>query len=364
MKIMRNCFLIALLVTCLVGCGHTSKLEWPSSGLSTVLLIPDSNVGKVNVDNDTNFSAEIDKYSSKQYKEYVNDCKDIGFTVDGKETDDIYNSYNVDGYKISLDYSDYDGEMDIDLIAPLDMEDLIWPETGLGKLLPIPVSKKGMIEYESSSGFRAYTGDTTQEMFGDYVEACKTSGFVNVISSSDDWYSAENGNGFTAIISYEGFNTMEVNIHMDSEETSSPASTPSSTSTSSPTASVVTATNQSEKDIINSKIPNIQDLASNSFEFNDVYYIEDESGKFLDINVWDSRISDKLDSYKKANDRTEWDKTIAKAQQLYISTKDIISDTGISNVSITVKICNDNEYSYFYLWVSVNGTVTFDKYNN
>lgn len=55
----------------------------------------------------------------KVYYDFVEDCKKLGFTVDGKEDDNSYIASAEDGFRIRLHYRTLrDGTMDIELMAP------------------------------------------------------------------------------------------------------------------------------------------------------------------------------------------------------------------------------------------------------
>lgn len=44
--------------------------------------------------------------TADDYRNYINDCKDKGFTIDPDESGSSYSAYNDDGFKLVIDYSD------------------------------------------------------------------------------------------------------------------------------------------------------------------------------------------------------------------------------------------------------------------
>lgn len=45
--------------------------------------------------------------TADDYRNYINDCKDKRFTIDPDESGSSYSAYNDDGFKLVIDYSDY-----------------------------------------------------------------------------------------------------------------------------------------------------------------------------------------------------------------------------------------------------------------
>lgn len=45
--------------------------------------------------------------TADDYRNYINDCKDKGFTIDLDESGSSYSAYNDNGFKLVIDYSDY-----------------------------------------------------------------------------------------------------------------------------------------------------------------------------------------------------------------------------------------------------------------
>ena len=96
------------------------KFKWENIALSEVLPEPPSNKGSNLMNTEQYLSIDIHDVSKSDYKDYVDACRDKGFTVDLNETSDFYSASNKTGYKIMLYYYDDDEKLSINLTAPSD----------------------------------------------------------------------------------------------------------------------------------------------------------------------------------------------------------------------------------------------------
>ena len=106
----------------LTGCGKSktdeySEIKWPDSALAKMLPTPKSTTGKIITDSSDSLSIYIAETSKDDYSEYVDNCKENGFTVDYNNSDSYYTAENEDGYSLTLSYND-EKVMDISLYAP------------------------------------------------------------------------------------------------------------------------------------------------------------------------------------------------------------------------------------------------------
>ncbi|MCH5194505.1 MAG: hypothetical protein J1F11_11120 [Oscillospiraceae bacterium] len=194
------------------------KYDWPSYGISTMLPKPDAKKGEIITNSDSSFYMHTYKVSEKQYEKYIKECQDSGFTVESEKDGSRYSAYNSDGYKLSLSYYKSNDELTINLDAPKDMSKFKWPDSDIAKLLPIPKSDVGHIEWERSDGFLIYVGETTKEDFSSYVDACKEKGFTVDYRLGDDYYYGDNNDGYSLSLKYEGNKTMYIRIDAPDEE--------------------------------------------------------------------------------------------------------------------------------------------------
>ena len=234
--------LIVLFAVSRCNSDENKNLDWPITGLATVLPEPSSKKGEVTYNSDTSFSANLYKCSSSDYSDYVDACKEKGFTVDAETDTTSYTAYNEEGYKLRLLYYESEEEISIGLDAPTEMSDITWPTSGPGALLPAPPSTRGSVLQDSSDTYTVLVGDMDKDAFSAYVDQCKNAGFTVDYNSGDTFYSASNADGVKLRIDYQGFNT--VRISADASEASSTSTTTSSSdssaSTSSTDASLVT----------------------------------------------------------------------------------------------------------------------------
>ena len=98
------------------------EFEWENMVLAEMLPEPPSNKGSNLMNSDSYLSIHIHDVSKNEYKDYVNACREKGFTEDLSETSDFYSATNKAGYKLMLYYYDDDKEMSINLSAPSEEE--------------------------------------------------------------------------------------------------------------------------------------------------------------------------------------------------------------------------------------------------
>lgn len=199
------------------------KIKWPSSGLVEVIPDPKAKYGKIMNNSDTNYYAEIDKVSEDKYLDYVNKCIEAGFNVDSEKSNHSYIAYNSDGYKLQISY--YDNSYKIDLDAPTLYINFIWPNSPLVKLLPLPNSNMGKINYEYDDRFSIDVSNTSKEEYDAYVNKIMDAGFIYEYSKSEDYFSGDDQYSNHVTVSYEGFMVMNITIEKGEEvvlETSKP----------------------------------------------------------------------------------------------------------------------------------------------
>ena len=137
-------------------------------------------------------------------------CIDKGYTIESKKTGSRYEAFNSEGYELSISYSNDD--IHITLKAPEKMENINWPTTWLGSMLPVPKSNLGNINSDSSSSFRVHIGNMTMEDFNKYIEECKNKGFSEDFNKQEDRYYAKDYKGYRLSLQYLGFNVVDILI--------------------------------------------------------------------------------------------------------------------------------------------------------
>lgn len=188
------------------------KINWNDVVMGEVLPEPKKKKGNISTNSDKYLSVYIKKISKEDYKDYVEECKKKGFTVDSKNDTNSYDAYNSKGYKLRIYYSDYSKEYNISLDAPISMTENAWRETPLSKLLTKPKSNIGKVESDSDKYYTYDAGNTSKEEFSEYASSILNLGFSNNYSKGDDYFHGTNSDGYKVDISYKGNNTMRISI--------------------------------------------------------------------------------------------------------------------------------------------------------
>lgn len=101
----------------------TSEYRWPDSELANMIPQPDSPYGRISSESERSFLIDIYDVSEKQFEDYVDQCKEYGFSVDYSKMTNYYSANNEAGYSLRISYYDEDKEMGISLYVPSDQED-------------------------------------------------------------------------------------------------------------------------------------------------------------------------------------------------------------------------------------------------
>ena len=151
------------------------RLNWPEDGLATILPKPKGKYGEITTNSDSSLYIRIGKSSQDDFNKYVDSCKGMGFVIESEQSISSYNAYNADGYDLCLSF--YDDYYVIDLDAPMKPEIFTWPSSDLVKLLPVPRSNIGKINYEHADSFSVDITNTTKEEYANYVDQVLAAGF-------------------------------------------------------------------------------------------------------------------------------------------------------------------------------------------
>ena len=80
------------------------KFEWPETEFVQLIPSPKSNYGKIIVNENENFSIEVSKITIDNFKDYISQCKEKGFTEDIKQENKKFFAKNKDGYRLTVEY--------------------------------------------------------------------------------------------------------------------------------------------------------------------------------------------------------------------------------------------------------------------
>lgn len=218
MSKLKKCYVILglamLLVFGVAGCGSSAENStWPDSGLGAILPKPDAKKIDIGYNLEDSFSADIEKANEQDFTAYVAKCEEAGFTVDADSSSDEYTAYNADGYEVSITFYGSLESVSIRLSAPKVNGTIDWPAIGLATLLPVPDTNVGTIDIDTSIQFNAWIGETSLEDYKAYVNKCVENGFDVDYSNSEKVFSADNKDGVSLRLEYQGFNTMYISMH-------------------------------------------------------------------------------------------------------------------------------------------------------
>lgn len=192
--------------------GDAEKFAWSDILLADVVPEPDSLLGEIISNHDDYLSVYVYKTTLADYNEYVEACKEKGFTVEADQSEHSYYAYNAEGYKLSLYYTESDSKMHIGVDAAEQYGTLVWSDSVIASMLPVPTSATGEIMQDDEKGFRAYVSNTPIDEFKAYATTCSDAGFNIDASEYDESYSAKNSEGYKLSVSYQGNGVISISV--------------------------------------------------------------------------------------------------------------------------------------------------------
>ena len=214
--------------------GSGKKIVWDDMVLGEMLPEPPAKKGEIHENSSDELWVDIKDISDKQFTSYIDACKEIGFTIDAESNSSTYDAYNAEGYKLSLSHYGSDADLGIKLEKPMEMTNITWPTSTAGKQLPAPKSTTGKFSYEHDDNFFVYVGNTSKSDYNEYVNACSDKGFNVDYDKGEDYYYADNSEGWHISLRYEGNNVMSIDIDAPKAEDTNSTTSDSSTETSKP----------------------------------------------------------------------------------------------------------------------------------
>ncbi|MBQ2884399.1 MAG: zinc-ribbon domain-containing protein [Alphaproteobacteria bacterium] len=293
----------------------SNKYEWGKGGYYDVVPKPKTEYGTL-YEMEDRLSVYAEKINENEYRDYVSQCKEKGFTVEITEKTDSYEAYNDEGYKLKLSYDRTSKKMSLSVDAPVENNTISWPSKGLASLLPAPKSKIGEVRIDSSSQYLAYICDTSYEEYNKYVETCTEKGFDVDYSKGDDYYYADNEKGDSLALNYEGNDTMRVSIYASEDEPTKaptlqePEATKKVESTKTPEKTkepVKTEKPKEEDELINGMRPAFKESMDEYEEFFDEYceFMDkvannpDDLSLMLDYGDFMSQYTETMEAFEK-----------------------------------------------------------------
>ncbi len=214
---------LVVIASVLLLVSYGGKFDWPDNKLGNMVPHIDGVKGEIGYDNPDSLYIILEEITARQYLDYLEECQSMGFSISISEKNNSFTAFNEDGYKIDISYFS-SGDMWITIDEPISMSTFEWPNSDIAKLLPKPSSNYGKIEWESEEGFVIYVGNTTQAGYQNYVHAVSNRGFILNCNQGDYFYYAENLDGYSINLKYEGFDIMFIQIDDSNDEESSDTS--------------------------------------------------------------------------------------------------------------------------------------------
>lgn len=182
--------------------SFVETFEWPDTELSRLLPQPESDKGEIHDIDAESLWIEVHDFSISKFERYINSCKEKGFYIEGERQGNTYKAHNDRGYRLDLNFTQYNSEMTIHLNVPKVIAEFQWPSTEIGNLLPVPESNKGEISRSDEEQLRITVYNLSEDQCNAYIEACKENGFTIDSKIDSISYKAYNESGFYLELHY------------------------------------------------------------------------------------------------------------------------------------------------------------------
>lgn len=210
--ILATILVIPFLILFITNDGNSKPFDWDDVILGEVIPEPKSHMGEMISNSEDYLSLDVHKTEITDYKEYVNSCKEKGFTVGLEQLDQSFDAYNTEGYYLSIYLDENDKKMNLTLDASEKFGTFSWPDSGIANMLPAPKSNKGVISQNDDQGLSAKVSGISETDFDTYVEECIEKGFSVEAQKSGKEYSAENAEGYLLSTQYLGEGIMSIMV--------------------------------------------------------------------------------------------------------------------------------------------------------
>lgn len=192
--------------------NYNSIYTWPSSGLSRYLPKPDSPNGIIENDTKEIFEIEVYKVSFDEYKNYVENCKNTGFSLYTTEYNKTFTAYNEDEYVLNLYYFDENERLAVNVKAPYEIAKITWPKSDLVKFIPKPSSSEGHIFFENDTEISVLIANITKEQYIEYVDKCMKKGFDVDYSRGEKVFEGNNKKEYSLRVESRPFDKMYISL--------------------------------------------------------------------------------------------------------------------------------------------------------
>ncbi len=191
---------------------NTQKVCWEEILLED--KIPHGKINKIRMFSNENDSLRFYAYNftEEQYANYLQLCKDFGYTIDARETENSYESYNVDGYKLYISFLSYSKELQLILSDPVKANNILWPNSPLLSNVPIPKSLIGEVLIEGGKQYAIRLLYLDKAYYNEYVDLCMSNGFNVDYQKYENVFRGTNEQGITINVEYEGLNIIFIEV--------------------------------------------------------------------------------------------------------------------------------------------------------
>lgn len=83
-----------------------SDIEWPDTEIASAIPKPKSSIGKIIFESDDGLMITLANISDDDYNDYVEKCKQLGYTVDHVTMESMYSAKNEDGHAVMVTLED------------------------------------------------------------------------------------------------------------------------------------------------------------------------------------------------------------------------------------------------------------------
>ena len=202
-----------------------TEFTWPTSEVAKRVPQPkDMTKGKISIDTANSFAVELAKVDKADFNEYIDSCKQAGFTEDYSASDGFYSAKDTDGYNLYMSLHN-DGYLYISADAPKDETETATEDvTATPEAEPETTEEPEETPAETdASGLRTdfkEAMDSYEEFMNEYVDfMTKYSESSDVVSMATDYANymakyAEMSKKFDAWEN-EDLNDAETNYYID-----------------------------------------------------------------------------------------------------------------------------------------------------
>lgn len=188
--------------------NDAERFIWTDIAMHEIIPEPESHMGEIQRNSNEYLSMNVYRISEKQYNDYINKCKNKGFTIEIAESDTMFSAYNDAGYELRVHYYVDNNKVNLFVSEPEKFDNLKWPAEGLATFIPEPEAKVGRVDKNDEKGFIAYVGNTSKDEFAEYIELCFDRGFSVETSETEKQFLAKNAEGYKLTLSYQGNNVV------------------------------------------------------------------------------------------------------------------------------------------------------------